>query len=140
MPILGQQAQGALSFAFLGVLPVGLVTLMRLVLSPHPEERLSAALRGHSVFSRLVSSSLAPGRCVHATALPILHIQAQRRLLGGPPLLTPRPLHLERHLAALLRTDLWDFPGGPMVETHCSPYRKTQVPSRVGELDPRYRN
>ena len=44
MPILGQQAQGARSFAFLGVLPVGLVTLMRLVLSPHPEERLSAAL------------------------------------------------------------------------------------------------
>lgn len=46
MPMLAQQAQGALSFAFLGVLPVGLVTLMRLVLSPHPEERLSAALRG----------------------------------------------------------------------------------------------
>lgn len=69
MPILGSAGPRSLS-CLSGGAPVGLVTLMRLVLSPHPEERLSAALRGHpsspvwsppplprgAVFTALVSS------------------------------------------------------------------------------------
>ena len=113
---------------------------MLLVLSPHPEEWLPLALGGlaPSVSPAWSPPPLSRGTVFTAPSFPSCTFRLKDTFLGDPPHLTPKPLHLERHLAVPLRTHLWDFPGGPMVETRCSPYRGPQVRSLVGELDPTY--
>ena len=136
----GQQAQGALSVCLSWGAPGGARGTDAAGPQPTPRGVAATTLGGlaPSVSPAWSPPPLSHGTVFTAPSFPSCTFRLKDAFLVDPPHLTPKPLRLERHLAAPLRTDLCDFPGGPMVETCCSPYRGPQVRSLVGELDPTY--